>query len=461
MMQGQLGPHRLAAEVLADIAHRRLSGTLSLQQGASAQELQFAAGRPESASGASDRAQVIQTVRGTAVLSSGQYEFREGDAVAGTQLGIDTLGEVLVALLRNLKPDQVAAYVAARANGRVSMTERFARIAQAIAHLGGPALPELTQDMTLGRLVAGANEQVRRAWTAALMLGGLQADGGGADSQVAASATATGRVPAVTASLPTEHANVPEEVEARRVYFEVRKAETEFKGRTHYEFLEVGPRADVEQVRRAYFERAKRWHTDRFAGLKLDEETRRIANNLFKAAEEAFRVLSAPEERRKYDEILEKQARGLPTDPKVIAQAQQAFSRGARMVQQGNGAGAEPLLKEAVDLNPGEAEYWIYYGYAFFCAKGHAVVTQAREHIEKGRAMREGLDVAHEFLGRIARVEGDAKAAEMHFKNALERNPNNVGAKREMRLLRMRGGNERQEKRGLAALLDKVLKRGG
>ena len=68
--------------------------------------------------------------------------------------------------------------------------------------------------------------------------------------------------------------------------------------------------------------------------------------------------------------------------------------------------------------------------------------------------------MAHEFKGRIARVEGRFQEAELELKAALEKDPKNVDAARELRLINMRKSDDnKEESKGLSGLLGGLFKR--
>ncbi|HET6346634.1 MAG TPA: DnaJ domain-containing protein [Myxococcota bacterium] len=228
-------------------------------------------------------------------------------------------------------------------------------------------------------------------------------------------------------------------------------------GQDHYAFLGVPRNAPVDAIRKAYFEQAKRWHADSLVGARLDDVAKGQAAELFRRADEAQRVLTNPEERKTYDWILERQAQGLPTDPKVVMEAEGLFRRGETLVRRGQVAQAEPILKQALTLNKGEAEYWAYHGFALYVTKGAQALAEARAELQKCIAMSEKLDAPHEFLGRIAHSEGEHATAKKHLQRAIELNPKNTHAERELRLLTMR--QEQAAKPAKTGLLDKLLKR--
>ncbi len=70
---------------------------------------------------------------------------------------------------------------------------------------------------------------------------------------------------------------------------------------TFYELLQTKHRADVKDIKRAYFERSKEWHPDRFRRPNLGPFKSQI-DDIFKAVQEAYRILSDPRARAEYDE---------------------------------------------------------------------------------------------------------------------------------------------------------------
>jgi len=151
---------------------------------------------------------------------------------------------------------------------------------------------------------------------------------------------------------------------------------------------------------------------------------------------------------------------GLPTDVNVILEAEGLFRKGQALIRRGQAANAEPVLRQAVEMNKGEAEFWTYLGFAIYSAKGSASVKEARDAINKSLEMDEKLAVAHEFLGRIARVEGNLRLAKRELNTAIEMDPKNVDAERELRLLNMRTTNpELKAGKGIGGLLGGLFKK--
>lgn len=71
---------------------------------------------------------------------------------------------------------------------------------------------------------------------------------------------------------------------------------------THYALLGVRWRDDAKTIKRAYFERSKEWHPDRFRRPRLGSYKTRI-DEIFRAVRHAYAVLSDSEKKRAYDQV--------------------------------------------------------------------------------------------------------------------------------------------------------------
>ncbi len=77
-------------------------------------------------------------------------------------------------------------------------------------------------------------------------------------------------------------------------------AEANSQPSDHYRVLGVARRAEPDEIRKAYLDAARRWHPDRQAGKTADRMAEAERN--MRQANEAFAVLSDPEQRRAYDQ---------------------------------------------------------------------------------------------------------------------------------------------------------------
>jgi curved DNA-binding protein CbpA len=71
---------------------------------------------------------------------------------------------------------------------------------------------------------------------------------------------------------------------------------------TYYKLLGVRWRDDAKAVKRAYFERSKEWHPDRFRRPQLGSYKERL-DDIFRAVRDAYAVLSDPKRKAEYDRI--------------------------------------------------------------------------------------------------------------------------------------------------------------
>ena len=75
--------------------------------------------------------------------------------------------------------------------------------------------------------------------------------------------------------------------------------------RTHYEMLGLDKDFNAEDIKQSYRERAKDFHPDRFVGDHISEQEAIEAHQEMTVLNEAYRVLSDPELRARYDQELE------------------------------------------------------------------------------------------------------------------------------------------------------------
>lgn len=69
----------------------------------------------------------------------------------------------------------------------------------------------------------------------------------------------------------------------------------------YYELLQVSETGSADDIRHAFHEFARRFHPDAHAG---DPEKQARASQIYRRGAEAYRILSSPEQRRRYDEQL-------------------------------------------------------------------------------------------------------------------------------------------------------------
>jgi tetratricopeptide (TPR) repeat protein len=203
----------------------------------------------------------------------------------------------------------------------------------------------------------------------------------------------------------------------------------------HFQALGVKPEATATQVKMAYFQLAKTYHPD--AGSPEEAaEARKLRSDIFARLGEAWAVLGDDERRAHY---LEEMKGGGPASVDVMAilQAEQVFHAATLLVKARKFEEAVKKLDEAIQLNAEEPEFGIWRAWAAF----HLVPSEqrSRQVVAASQAIEAGLRLAprcvsgYLFLGRMAKLAGDAAAAERHFKRGLEVDPGNAELKSELR----------------------------
>lgn len=486
-----LGAADLGAAVLARLASARVTGRLVHQHPTGSATMLFRGGRPESFTAedgtrVSERAPVAQGLRRLALAGHGRVEFVPEDVRIAESLGIDTLGETLVALMQSLTPEQAKTFLEARADMAVESSPLFPRLVAAVTKLGGAGVVAPAGTATLAALSRGAVPEAAKTLVVLVSLGALvppapprtaaaatsnapatAGNGTSAPTPTPTPAPAPVAAPAAKSELASEldkwahvlRAPPPADPRAREAAVEIATALKRALGQDCYAVLGVKRDATPEVVRKAYFDLAKRWHSDRFGGLDLGPFAKG-AEELFRMIDEAQRTLIDPKKREEYDFVLDRKAKGLPTDVAVIMEAENLFRTGETYVRRGQADAAEPLLRRAVAMNKGEPEFLAWLGFAIYGARGTAGLLEARDALQQALKANEKMDVAYEFLGKIARAEGELVVAQRELKKALQLNPKNHEAERELRLVQMRQQKAKDEPaQGLVGKLGKFFKK--
>ncbi len=258
--------------------------------------------------------------------------------------------------------------------------------------------------------------------------------------------------------LASEKVARPEEEDKGRV-FSPREADTRrllmlerdrLKDADHYALLGVPPGASQADIKQAYFAAAKKYHSDSLSGLELGS-ARRIAEDLFRRAAEAFSTLSDQGKRAEYDVLLDRKAKGLPTDVTAILRAEQIFLRGEVQYRNAKYEEAEASFREALALNHTEAEFWAYLGISLFRGRGKA--AEGLANVEKSLGMDAKGASALCFAGVLHEALGEEGKARRFFAQSLEIDPQHAEAQRELARMNRKTDEARAAKGGMLSRL--------
>jgi curved DNA-binding protein CbpA len=259
------------------------------------------------------------------------------------------------------------------------------------------------------------------------------------------------------APAPAPDSAPPEESPERAaIRMEVQSLHERLARIDHFEILGVGREAGAEEIRAAYLARVKRFHPDRADILgvpELKEEMEELVLRLREAQE----VLLDPEQRRRH---LDESAGKAPVDDQArdvvdrAVAAENAYQMAVALERQRRLKEAEVSAMKAVERCPEQGEYrCMLYWLQMAGRAPNASVTDLAVKALDASAKAPAHERAQWQAGKILLRAGRTEQAAECFRRVVGRNPQNVEAARELRLIDMRSG----KKGGGGGILAKLL----
>jgi curved DNA-binding protein CbpA len=185
-----------------------------------------------------------------------------------------------------------------------------------------------------------------------------------------------------------------------------------------YQVLGTPPAAGTDDIRRAYYVLAKKFHPDKFTR----DEVKAKAEKVFGHITEAYSTLSHAASRQKYDEDLASRQRP-KTQEKTDAGdlARQNFKHGKDLMDRGRFGDAVSFLQNAVEQDPGKAEYAYHLGLAQ--SKNPRWKKDAEESFLKALASDPTHADSYAHLGALYARGGLLSKARDMYRKALEWDP--------------------------------------
>jgi CheY-like chemotaxis protein/tetratricopeptide (TPR) repeat protein len=245
--------------------------------------------------------------------------------------------------------------------------------------------------------------------------------------------------------------------EEKKAVASIARFHDEIMSKDFFQIFNANKDTDLEKVKAAYFELAKRWHTDAYADMKLGSARVKL-DAIFSRITEAYETITDKGKREEYLVYIDRQKKGLPTDVNQILKGEQLFDQAQAMVRRRDYPGAKNVLEEAVRLNPGDALYYAHLGWVTFNVnpKAQNAVVDAVNYLKRAVKEQENCAVAYQYLGQIAFSRGQQNEARKWWLQCLEWEPNNIEAARGLRMLNTR---EEKDKQSKSSLLGKLLKK--
>ena len=194
---------------------------------------------------------------------------------------------------------------------------------------------------------------------------------------------------------------------------------------TLYQILDVPKTATDEDIKKAYFLMARKFHPDRF-DRKVAADFKSQIDEVFDGITNAYRVLSNKESRRVYD------AKAASTTAQEDAQdtyrkADTKFRQGKTLHGQGRYDDAIAYLEEAVRMRRDKGDYYLLL--AMCESRIPAYVKKAEQDFLKAIQLEPWNAEGYVGLGMLYKTEGLQTKAIRQFEKALEAEPDHASAR--------------------------------
>jgi tetratricopeptide (TPR) repeat protein len=209
---------------------------------------------------------------------------------------------------------------------------------------------------------------------------------------------------------------------------------------TLYQILDIPKTAPDEDVKKAYFQMARKFHPDRFE-RKLAAEFKAQIDEVFDGITNAYRVLSNKDSRRLYDA----KSGGMATQEDLqdtYRKADIKFRQGKTLHGQGRYNEAIAYLEEAVRIRRDKGDYYLLL--AMCESKIKTYVKKAEQDFLKAIQLEPWNPEGYVGLGLLYKAEGLQTKAIKQLEKALEAEPDHASAREALEELT--GGKKRPGK---------------
>jgi curved DNA-binding protein CbpA len=208
----------------------------------------------------------------------------------------------------------------------------------------------------------------------------------------------------------------------------------------HFELLNIKPDAKPNDISNAYFLLVKKYHPDRLPAAL--SPLSRCAQMIFDRITEANETLSNREQR---DEYLRSVAVGGGTRAsermmRDVLESAVEFQKVEVLLKRREYPQAMQLLDSAIAKNPEEPDYLATQGWLLHLMNPNegANLAEMARPLERALALNPRSERAHHYYGIVLKRMRRDNEALRHFRQAVELNPRNLEAAREVRLASMR-----------------------
>ena len=211
----------------------------------------------------------------------------------------------------------------------------------------------------------------------------------------------------------------------------------------YFMMLDIARDATHDEVDSAFFGLVRRWHPDRLP-IELSPVSD-ACSRVFARMSEAHATLIDGEQRARYMRLLA-DGSGSPEMQATVAKVVEAatnFQKAEVCFRRNDLVQAETFCRKAMDDDPTQPDYLALHAW-LIALKPENQSPEKTLHgiqmLERAIAMNEKCEKAYQWRGMLFKRIGKIELAVRDFKRAVELNPRNIDAAREVRLYNMRGG---------------------
>lgn len=208
--------------------------------------------------------------------------------------------------------------------------------------------------------------------------------------------------------------------------------------KNYFEVLGIDENTPTPDIKRAYVRLVKAYHPDSLGPGTLPLVVK-TANQIFDLVTKAYKVLTDHDERIEYIRSLAEPAGRADVErTDDIMNAELQFQKGKVFLKKRDYRSSRESFEWAAKLVPEESEYLAYLGWSIYLSaddKQGSDALAAVRHLKKAAALNPSLEIAQLFLGAVYKQQKLRDVAALHFRKALEINPESTEARRELSAL--------------------------
>jgi len=220
----------------------------------------------------------------------------------------------------------------------------------------------------------------------------------------------------------------------------------------YYQIFDVSRGASEGEIKKVYFDMARRYHPDSFE-RDLPPELRKKIEDVFDQITRAYETLMDKEKREQYDEATELPAEEEEED--LLKKASIRFRQGKTLYNRGRYDDAVILLEEAVRLRQDKGSFFLLL--ALTESKIPSLAMKAEQDFQKAIELESWNPECFIGLGLFYKQEGFRARAKKQFKKALGIDPGHSVALKELDIIS--GEEEKKKGKGLFSFVQKKFKK--